>query len=581
MSSRSYTVGQYLTDRLHELDIRHLFSVPGAHCAEWLHDYVESGSAIRRLGVTNPANAGYAADGYARMNGLGAVCVPYSVGTLALLNPMAGAFVERAPVVVITGAPPSKPNAEEHHRPFVSDRDANRRVFENVTCAAEHIENPERAPVAIDRCLQSCLQHRQPVYLELASDIYDRSCSLPKGPLPVQFSEAPETVQNDIASQLRYADSVVVWAGVELQRYGLEEEFKTLIQTLDAPYVTTLLAKGLLPEDDDRFAGIFAGSSCPPAVQDLVEDADFVLGLGVTHPHTSTPDALTNANAATLVRRGGIDDTPPDRGCLPDSVTVHSVDGLRSLLFELRTDVAERVPSFDGTVSATRTRRVVERTETLESTAPDDPITYPGFYKFIEAYVGDDTILMSGTGLDRFGTQTLPANVSSGFVCQSAYSDAGYVTPAAMGVDLGSGDERVLVFVGDGGFQMTVQCVGTMAEKGLDPIIFVLNNGVYGAEQRRTNPAPFEGDAPFSPQTILQQWHYRKLPDAFGGKGWRIETYDHLQAAVEEAFKYTGGPLLLDVRVQQKSLPPLAAETIESPEQPLDLPTEAVIPSSP
>jgi indolepyruvate decarboxylase len=289
---------------------------------------------------------------------------------------------------------------------------------------------------------------------------------------------------------------------------------------------------------------------------------------------------VTDTGAATFVRRDGAT-------CEPRSLSEHSSSfsaetslDLRALLFRLWTNVAGGLSSFDGPARAARTREAVATACPSMSTAPDARPTYQGFYDLITEYVGDDTLLMSGIGLDRFGALSLPVHTPSGFICQAAYRDAGFVAPAAIGAALGGEHERVMVFVGDGGFQMTAQCLGTMAEEGLDPILFVLNNGVYGAEQRRADAATFEQDEAFFPQTLLQHWHYRRLPDAMGGKGWRVETYGELRSAVEEAAKYTGGPLLIDVRLRQKSLPALATDPLDTPERSFDLAAEAVLPNS-
>jgi indolepyruvate decarboxylase len=584
MSSDAYTIGQYLVDRLHELEVRHLFAVPGPHCSNWLHHYVEKSSSIQRFGVAKAANAGYAADGYARINGLGAVCVSYSVGAFGLLNSIAGAFVERVPVVVINGAPPAEnPSSTGPKRPFVGDSNSNLRVYSNVTCATERLTTPEQAPHQIDAALQASLRHSRPVYLEVSGGLYDRPCAPPSGPLPIPPEWPPPAKDADapvetIKRHVYRADSTVVWGGAGLQRYGLEEDFDALVRALDVPYVTTLLGKGLLPEDHAHFAGVFDEPGSPSAVRALVRDAEYVLGLGVDASHDAPPPFLFDTGAATFVRSDETHTVPAPHP--PHNGSSHTPVGLRGVLPRLRTETTEDPFSSCGATTASRTRRAVEAAQPSAPTAPDDEITYQGFYGFIEEYVGENTIIMSGTGLDRFGSRTLPVHAPSGFVCQAAYRDVGHVTPAAMGVDLASGGERVLVFVGDGGFQMTAQCVGTMAEKGLDPIIFVLNNGVYGSEQRRAHPATFDRDAPFFPQSILQQWHYRKLPDALGGKGWRTETYDQLKSAVDEAFRFTGGPLLIDVRVQEKSLPTLASRTSDSAEQALGIAAETVLPRS-
>ena len=565
MARRTYTVGQYLVDRLRELGVRHLFSVPGPYCAEWLHDYVEATPEIQRFGTTTAANAGYAADGYARMNGLGAVCVPHNVGTRALLAPITGAFVEHVPIVVVSGAPPSSTEASDRPPP-VGGPDGNRRLYDDVTCAATRLTAPDEAEAQIDRLLLSCLRHRRPVYLEPQADIFHHPCSPPQGPLwPPPSSHPSESLGlealSGLVAALRRADSAVVWAGVELQRYGLEQEFDTLLRALNVPYVTTLLGKGVLPESHEHFAGILDAGGTAAPVRTLISEADHVLGLGVDPTLHALPSALPTDRTTLVHSASPRSPSPPTPGSAPTTHAVPSGTALQSLLADLRTAATPSAFASDAPRVAAHTR-AAPSPDTC-SRSPDARITYQGFYDTVEPYVDDDTILVSGTGLDRWGSQSLPVHTPSGFVCQAVYGDAGHAPPAAMGVDLGSGDERVMVIVGDGGFQMTAQCLGTMAEKGLDPLLFVLNNGVYASEQWRMDPASFAQEGPFAPQSLLQQWHYRKLPDAFGGKGWRAETYGQLTDAVEDALLYTGGPLLIDVRIRQKSLPDLAVDAVE------------------
>lgn len=565
----TYTVGQYLADRLHELGIDHLFAIPGDYCAEWVHKYVEKSPDIQRIGSTNEINAGYAADGYARMNGIGAVCVTYSVGAFSLLNPIAGAFVERVPVVVINGAPgPEKrlqfreTGFQWHH--LIDDQDTDLRIYRNVTCAAERISNPERAPGQIDSALRACIMESRPVYLETLEDVYDLPCEPPEDTLdvyptrrssPDQKKSAVEAVGNHLSQ----ADSVVVWGGVEIARYGLEDAFEALVETLDVPYVTSLLGKGLLSEDNEHFAGVFDGEGSPDAVKDLIRDVDYVLGLGAWLTDENLLGWMFESGLTTLAYRDVVRDVSAVADESPRERTkVYTAVGLGDLIAGLQNELTSGSPGFDGVEVAAETRRKVKEGRERPAMASDDPITYQGFYDFIGDYIEEDTILLGGTGLNFFGSHELPVHSRSGFVTQAAYADIGYVTPAAIGVELGTDEKRVMVFAGDGGFQMTAQCIGTMSEHELAPIIFVMNNGVYGIEQWLADPAVYGNDEPFYPLAVIQNWNYSQLPEAFGGKGWQVETYGELETAVKEAIENTGQPSLVEVKVPRKSLPELA-----------------------
>lgn len=103
-----------------------------------------------------------------------------------------------------------------------------------------------------------------------------------------------------------------------------------------------------------------------------------------------------------------------------------------------------------------------------------------------------------------------------GYVAQSSYSSIGYIAAAATGLCLAKGPgQRVTVFSGDGGFQMTAQCLSTQTRFKLNPIIFVLNNNVYGVEQWLADSTVFHTDKPFYESCVLHPWNYSKLADVW------------------------------------------------------------------
>jgi indolepyruvate decarboxylase len=152
-----YTVGQYLVDRLSQLGLGHLFSIAGDYSIEWVNRYVAP-SPIEVIEEVNELNAGFAADGYARLKGIGALCVTYSAGALSAVNAIAGAYVERVPVVLINGTPSVKKTLafeqtgfSAHH--FISGSETDLQSFEHVTAAAVRVDHPDLAPMLIDSAL--------------------------------------------------------------------------------------------------------------------------------------------------------------------------------------------------------------------------------------------------------------------------------------------------------------------------------------------------------------------------------------------------------------------------------------------
>lgn len=158
--------------------------------------------------------------------------------------------------------------------------------------------------------------------------------------------------------------------------------------------------------------------------------------------------------------------------------------------------------------------------------------------------------------MNYFGSLLLEVGARRGFIVQSSYSAIGYIGPAATGVSLAKQDkQRLLVFAGDGGFQMTAQCLSTQTRFNLNPIVFVMDNGVYGVEQWLADASVFHGNKPFYNSCILHRWNYSKLAEVFGCQGWKVDTYGELQDAINGAKENLNSPSIIQVVVPQRSIP--------------------------
>jgi indolepyruvate decarboxylase len=144
-----------------------------------------------------------------------------------------------------------------------------------------------------------------------------------------------------------------------------------------------------------------------------------------------------------------------------------------------------------------------------------------------------------------------------GFFAQPSYSSIGYVVPAATGVCLAKADdERVMVFTGDGGFQMTAFALATQARLGLDPIIFVMDNGVFAVEQWLANAAVYASPDPkFEEGLDVYRCSYSNMKDVVGCKGRKVTNYGDLKDAIECAWNNRESPSIIQVVVDPKSIP--------------------------
>src|SRR5215470_6963886 len=163
-------IGDYLIQQLYAHGVRHVFGVPGDYVLGFLHQL--ECSPLQVVNTCDEQGAGFAADAYARVNGLGVVCITYCVGGLKVANTTAEAFAEKSPVVVISGAPGIKEREKNpllHHK--VREFDTQKKVFEQLTVASTVLSEPQTAFQEIDRVLHTALRYKRPVYIELPRDM--------------------------------------------------------------------------------------------------------------------------------------------------------------------------------------------------------------------------------------------------------------------------------------------------------------------------------------------------------------------------------------------------------------------------
>ena len=495
------TVGRYLLLRLEEAGLEHMFGVPGDYVLDFMDRVVES--RIQLIGNCNELNAGYAADAYARLKGIGAACVTYGVGGLSILNAASGAYAERAPVVFISGAPrASQRLAGTHMHHTLPSYQLQLEIFARVTVDSVQLTNPHTAPDEIDRVLVNCLSERLPVYIELPVDMVDAPC---RAPAALDFhrprgSHAPSLQEcvREIAAMIDAAQRPVILAGVEVHRFGLGDALLRLVENTGIPYATTIDGKTALPEKHPLFMGVYMGALSRDAVKFQVEGSDGLLSFG----------AMT-----TDVNTGGFTARLPEQNMVrahKDRVRVFSHFYDRVWMGDLIEALTERLGPHSCTVDHPEDPHAARGAYTVDRAAP---VRVARFYDRLNRFLRPDHLVLAETGDAMFAASELYIGDPEGFISQAYYLSIGYALPATLGVCLARPDKRAVLLQGDGAFQMTAQELSTLLRQHCNPVIFLLNNDGYVIE-RLIHDGPYND---------IQPWHYHALPAAFGGDALSLE----------------------------------------------------------
>lgn len=526
------TVAAYLIKRLEQIGLKHIFGVPGDYVLGFFDCLQKSG--LRVVCNCNELNAGYAADAYARMNGVSAVCVTYGVGGFSLFNAAVGAFAERIPLIIISGAPRIFERSHRHllHH-TTGDMNLQYNMYEKVTVSSCVLTNPEQAPAQIDKAIEACLKFKRPVYIEVPIDIVSCACRNP-GPLVINtdiMSDKPslEEAVSEAATLLESAARPVIIAGVEAHRLRIQRQLQDLVEHAGYPFASSLLGKTILPEEHKQFIGVYGGVASHLSARKIVQKADIILCLG-----TLMTD-IEIGGCKPLLDPGRMIIANSDRIRIKRHVYSHISlkDFMVNLKNKLKKGRMVEMPEFYHPSGARKDKY---------KAGPGRKITVKRFYQRMNSFVDSRSIVLGESGDSLFNVASLFLPKGSSCIDQAFYLSIGYTVPATLGAGLAKPHSRVVTFVGDGAFQMTGQELSTIIKEKLYPVIFVMNNDGYTIERVMI-------DGAFND---IQMWKYSELPAVFGG-GWGcvVKTEDGLEQALLRAQQRKKELALIEVRLDR------------------------------
>jgi indolepyruvate decarboxylase len=538
------TVIQHVLGRLKDIGIDDIFGVAGDFAFP-IQDAIVGDPRINWVGCCNELNAGYAADGYARLRGVGALSTTYGVGELSAISAVGGAYAENIPIFHLTGMPAT---AAQHKRQLVhhtlgnGEFDFFAKMADPVVCASA-ILTPQNAVYETERLIAAAFYHRRPVYMAIPRDVADQEVLGSAQPLdpPRSNPDSLKAATEAIMSALDRAETACILPGWLVSRLGLRSQLQAFVDASGMPFATMFGDKSVLDEQQPSFIGMYDGRLMNPDVRAYVESCDQVVTVG-----TLMTDFNTGAFTARLDPMKTI--AIKHHYARVNGQEFHDVE-MGDVLGSLASRVRHR-----GRETALQPASLGPATG-----SGGDAITAGALYPRWAEFLRPNDIVMTETGSSSMGLAFAPMPKGATFHNQTLWGAIGWATPAAFGAAVAAPDRRVVLITGEGSHQLTAQEISQMGRRGLKPTVFVLNNSGYLIERLLCRD-------PNIAYNDLAQWHYSELPHALGCDGWyttRVTTCGELDQALQQAGQ-NGSGSYIEVVTDEYAAPPLPQKMHEN-----------------
>lgn len=537
LKNPTQSVGLYLLDRLHALGADHIFGIPGDYVLQF--DKMIENHPIRLINTTRENTAGFMADAYARARGIGVACITYGVG-INITNAVSQAMVESSPLVVISGSAGNAEFADAqllHHTTQLSadgSRDLTQlEIFKKITVAQTVLDQADNAAQEIDRVLQACLLRKKPVYIELPRDQVNQPITLHRpNPQKVENGdkEALTEALAEVEHVLKHCSRPVIWAGHQVQRFGLTNQLLQFAEKYRIPIATSLSGKSTISESHPLFLGIYQGKLSQDEVSEYVEGADCLFNFGVV-----LNDVDTGLYTAALRQ-------PHKVMALSEGIAVNHHHYRKISLSEFLHGLSQL--DLNLRFKSEYPARLDRACAPFE--AQDKSICSARVFACLESHLNAQHIIVSDFGDCLFGSADLAVDANAYF-SNACFGTLGFAIPGAIGVQMAVPEKRAVCIVGDGAFQMTCTELSTAVRYGIDPIIVLLNNHGYATERPL-----LEGKF-----NDILNWKYSKIPQLLGGgEGVFVKTEKEFEKALNKALNQRGRFFLIEVDLKKNDRSP-------------------------
>lgn len=453
-------------------------------------------------------NAGYAADGYARVNGISALITTFGVGELSAVNAIAGAYAEHVPIIHIVGIPAVSAQNKHlllHHTLGNGDFQVFYRMSQGISEKVTILNDVYNLTEKIDETIKVAKTTQRPVYIGLPTNIGEVKADAKGLETPIDFSlppndpEAEDECLSLIVETIEKAQNPIILVDACASRHNVIEETRELCRLTKFPVYTTPMGKSVINEDYERYGGVYVGSLSSPEIFKAVEESDLIISIGALLSDFNTGSFTYHYKTNNIIE-------------------FHSnYIGIRKATYQgvrMGPVLKRLVKTLEPTKINAKLTPVPPLTKAPKEPSDDSPLKHEYLWPRISGFLKSGDIIISETGTSSFGiTATVfPSNVIG--ISQVLWGSIGYSVGCTLGAALAAQEidpnRRVILFVGDGSLQLTVTAISTMIRWNLHPYLFVLNNNGYTIERLIHGPEAGYND--------IQPWKHQLLLTLFNAK---------------------------------------------------------------
>lgn len=539
---------EILVKALEEEGVRYVFSIPGNHTLS-VHDALNK-SSIKSIIPTHEPAVGFMADVYGRITREpGVALLTVGPGALNTVNPVAQAYVESSPIVVIASqCDSSKWGKGLYHE--MEHPEVQTEIFKEITKWQTRINSADEISEKITNAFYHAKNGRpRPVYVEIPENIFIQETEyVPHQRKEVPKKEAKRSEINEVINILLEAESPVIYAGGGVKSSNASQELIELAELLEIPVATSLMGKGVIPEDHKLSLGCGAGRLGNKAAVHLVTNADVMLAIGTRFNEVGTGfftlDIPPNLVHIDIDEKEINKNYQATLGIVGDAKIVlrQLLDGLsKRKITKKREDIQRKIAEIKARERAEIQKDLSDKSELI------DPINI--MYDLAKLVTGE-SIIIADSGNSFLWVLEYPILKTQSIFIPAGYNSMGFSIPGAISAKLALPSKTVIGICGDGSFLMTGMEFLTAVRYNIDIKIIVLHDNRY-------NILSFFQDLKYGGRyvdTLLNTFNFAKFANDLGGFGIEITNSKELKKSLKMGLDHKG-PTLFDVYVDPKKQP--------------------------